>query len=187
MLQYVVIYHVCSSSLLTVFHLQTCYIFACIYFLIFMHSQPFLQSTEGIELFINSSYIICFVSKVNPFRPLFLGKILLLPFENASRNFAGFMFISLFHMKVTTNVRKSFHQVCSPCYLHLPIFFLIHTLPSSAGKQKVVVISFPQQIRPKATVQWSILRDYSGVRIGFNMISKCHILPILCTMLVKIC
>ena len=37
---------------------------------------------------------------------------------------------------------------------------------------------FPQQIRPQTTVQLYVLRDYSNVRIGFNIINKRHILPI---------
>ena len=41
---------------------------------------------------------------------------------------------SLFHMKIITSVTKSLHEDCGPCYLHLQIFFLIHTLSSSAGK-----------------------------------------------------
>ena len=32
--------------------------------------------------------------------------------------------ISLFHMKITASVAKSSHQICGPCYLPLPIFFL---------------------------------------------------------------
>ena len=31
-------------------------------------------------------------------------------------------------MKITASVTKSSHQDRGPCYLHLPIFFLIHTL-----------------------------------------------------------
>ena len=69
------------------------YICMDIFFLIFMHSRSFLQSTGGTELLIHSSYIICFVSNFNLFRPLFSWKLLLLQFENASRNFAGLMFI----------------------------------------------------------------------------------------------
>ena len=47
------------------------YICMDIFFLIFMHSRSFLQSTGGTELLIHSSYIICFVSNFNLFRPLF--------------------------------------------------------------------------------------------------------------------
>ena len=36
---------------------------------------------------------------------------------------------------------------------------------------------FSQQIRQQTTVQY-IFRDYSSVRIGFNMTNKCHTLPI---------
>ena len=37
---------------------------------------------------------------------------------------------------------------------------------------------FPQQIRPQATVQWYILRDYSCIKIGFNIINKRHTLHV---------
>ena len=40
----------------------------------------------------------------------------------------------LFRMKITVSVTKSSHQEHGPCYLHLPIFFLIHTLSSSLAK-----------------------------------------------------
>ena len=53
-------------------------------------------------------------------------------------------------------------------------FFLVHTLSSSAGKKSCCDSCFPLQIRPKTTVQWYILREYSFVWIGFNMINKCH-------------
>ena len=36
---------------------------------------------------------------------------------------------------------KSSHQDRGPCCLHLPIFFIIHTLSSSAGRWKVVVVA----------------------------------------------
>ena len=45
---------------------------------------------------------------------------------------------------------------------------------------------FRQQIRLQTTVQWYILRDYSSARIGFNIINKCHTLPFVYSMLVKI-
>ena len=41
---------------------------------------------------------------------------------------------SLFQRKITASVTKSLYQDRGPCYLHLHIFFLIHTLYSSAGK-----------------------------------------------------
>ena len=44
---------------------------------------------------------------------------------------------SLFNMKITASLTKSWHQDRGPCYLL--IFFLIHTLCASAGKEKVVV------------------------------------------------
>ena len=46
----------------------------------------------------------------------------------------GVIYISLFHMEITASVAKSLHQDFGRRYLRLPIFFLIHTLPSSARK-----------------------------------------------------
>ena len=40
---------------------------------------------------------------------------------------------------------------------------------------------FPQQIIPQNTAQLNMLQDYSSVRIGFNMISKCHSLLVVYT------
>ena len=86
---------------------------------------------------------------------------------------------SLFHMKVTASITKSLHQDCDPCHLFtLTYFFLIHGLFSSAGIKICCNCCFPQQIRPQITVQLYILQVYSNVRIGFNMISKCHLLPV---------
>ena len=42
-------------------------------------------------------------------------------------------------MKIPVSVAKSSHQDYGPCYLHLPIFFLIYTLSCSAAKLKVLV------------------------------------------------
>ena len=39
---------------------------------------------------------------------------------------------------------------------------------------KIWCCCLPQQIRPQTTVQLYILWDYSGVRIGFNMIKNHH-------------
>ena len=47
---------------------------------------------------------------------------------------------SFLHMKITTSVAKSSHQYRSPCYLHLPNFFLHISFSDH---------SFPQQIRPQ--------------------------------------
>ena len=71
----------------------------------------------------------------------------------------------------------------------LTYFFLTRTLSSSsAGKQKVVVIAvfFSISDHIPLTVQ-RLLRGYYSVRIGFNMINKRYILPIVYTMLIKIC
>ena len=43
---------------------------------------------------------------------------------------------------------------------------------------------FPQQTIAQNTVQLYVLRDYSSVWIGFNMINKHHTLPVVYTMLV---
>ena len=45
--------------------------------------------------------------------------------------------ISCFQMKVVVSVTKSLHQDRGPCYLHLPIFFLIHAL----APRKLVLLS----------------------------------------------
>ena len=74
-------------------------------------------------------------------------------------------------MKITSSVTKSFHQDRGPRYLQLPIFFFIHPL-FFCGKISCCDCYFPQQIRPQTTVQLYILRDYSSVRTGFNMITN---------------
>ena len=67
----------------------------------------------------------------------------------------------------------------------LTYVFLIHALSSSAGKLKSCCDRcFPQQIRPQSTVQLYILQEYSSVRIGFSMIIKRHILPIVYAVLI---
>ena len=45
---------------------------------------------------------------------------------------------SLFQMKITASVTKSLHEDRGLCYLHSPIFFLIHT-PSSSGAAVIAV------------------------------------------------
>ena len=45
---------------------------------------------------------------------------------------------SLFQMKITASVTKSLHQDRGLCFLHSPIFFLIHT-PSSSGAAVIAV------------------------------------------------
>ena len=91
----------------------------------------------------------------------------------------SFMPFSLFHMKITASVAKSLYQVQGRCYLHFPIFFLyMHSL----FFWKIKICSdrcFHQQIRLQTTVQWYIVRDYSSAKIVFNIINKCHTLPII--------
>ena len=54
---------------------------------------------------------------------------------------------SFFNMKITTSVTKSSHQYRSPCYLHLPNFFL--HIYSFTSIKSCCDHSFPQQIRPQ--------------------------------------
>ena len=66
------------------------------------------------------------------------------------------------------------------CAIYTYQFFHLHTLFSSAAKQKSCSNRwFLEQIRPQTTIQLYILQDYSSVGIGFNMNSKRHILPML--------
>ena len=110
---------------------------------------------------------------------------------NRLNNFPGFFNIIItfekiseellqsFHTNITASVTKSPHQDRGPCDLHLHIFFsYIYTLLFCWKIKSCCDRCFPQQIGPQTTVQWYILRDYSSVRIGFNMINKCHTLPI---------
>ena len=54
----------------------------------------------------------------------------------------------------------------------------MHTLSTSAGKQKVFVITvFLNKLGHRPLFN-NILQVYSNVRIGFNMINKRHLLPI---------
>ena len=53
--------------------------------------------------------------------------------------------------------------------------------------QREAHVLLKPQIKPQTTVQSDILRNYSSVRIGFNMVNKCHTLSIVYTMLGKIC
>ena len=46
---------------------------------------------------------------------------------------------------------------------------------------------FLPQIRSQTTIQLYILQEYSSVKIGFNMNSKNHPMPIVYTMLVQMC
>ena len=67
-------------------------------------------------------------------------------------------------MKITASVTKCSNQDSGLCYLYLPIFL--------KENKNVVITAFLRK-----------LRDYSSVRIGFNMINKCHTLPTVYLML----
>ena len=72
----------------------------------------------------------------------------------------------------------SSHRDLGPCYFTLTHVFLILTL-LFCWKIKSCDCCFHQQIWPQTTVQLYIaIQGYSSVRIGFNMINKRHILPI---------
>ena len=80
---------------------------------------------------------------------------------------------SFFLMKICASVtKKSFHQNCGLWYLHLSISFYTYTLLFSCRIKSCCDHCFPWEIRPLTTVPLYILQDYSGVRIGFNVISK---------------
>ena len=82
---------------------------------------------------------------------------------------------SLFHMKITESVKKSSHEDRGPCYLHSPIFFLIHTLSSSAA---VVITAFLSKLNHRPLFSY-IYYETTLQRIGFNIINKPHtLLPI---------
>ena len=77
-------------------------------------------------------------------------------------------------MKITASVTKSLHQDRGLCYLNLLIFFLYMHSPVLLEIKRCCDRCLSQQIRPQIFVQLYILRDYSNVRIGFNMINKRH-------------
>ena len=95
---------------------------------------------------------------------------------------------SLFHMKITVSVTKSSYQDWATMLFNTYLFFFSYTYTLLfCWKIKCCCDRyFPEQIRPQTTVQWYILQNYLSVKIGFNMINKCHTLPIAYTMLVKI-
>ena len=85
--------------------------------------------------------------------------------------------ISLFQTKITATVTRSSHQDRGLCYLYFPIFYtksLLFYWKIKTGCYRC----FPQQIRQQVTVQWYILRNYSSVKVLFNMINKHHTLRI---------
>ena len=85
-------------------------------------------------------------------------------------------------MKITASVTKRSHQDRGRAVYSYLIFFLIHTLSSSPGKEVVMIAVFLSKLDYN-----DILWDCSSGRISFNMITKRHPLPVVFTMLVKIC
>ena len=84
-------------------------------------------------------------------------------------------------MKITASVRESLDQDHAPCSLHLPIFSYMFALLLSRKIKSCCNCYFPQQIRYRS-VQLYILQDHFSVMIGFNMINKHYIFPIVYTM-----
>ena len=51
--------------------------------------------------------------------------------------------VSLFHIKVTANISKTFHQDCGPCYLHLlNIFFSVNSPLLKENKKLLWLLFF---------------------------------------------
>ena len=77
------------------------------------------------------------------------------------------------------------HQACIEIVtraIYTYLFFLIHALSSSAGKEKVVMIAvFLSKVDHKYRPLFNIFLDYSGVRNRLNMISKRQTLPVVYT------
>ena len=65
------------------------------------------------------------------------------------------------------------------------LFSFTYTLPFCRKRKSFCDHCFPQQIRPRNTVQLYILQDYLSGIIGFNMNNKHHPLPIVYTILVR--
>ena len=63
-------------------------------------------------------------------------------------------------------------------YLFTLFSYTSHTLLFCRKIKSCCDHCFPQQIRQQTIAELHILRDYSGVRIGFNMNNKHHRLPI---------
>ena len=80
-------------------------------------------------------------------------------------------------------VLQETHVKCVARVIYTYLFFFLYMYSPLPLENKKLWSRFPQLIRPQTTVQWYILWDYSSVRIGFSMISKRHILPIVYTTL----
>ena len=90
---------------------------------------------------------------------------------------------SLFYMKTLRVLQKARIKIVARAiytYLFFPYTYNLFF----CWKIKSCDRCFPQQIRPQITVQLYILRIYSSVRIGFRMISKCHTLLVVYTILI---
>ena len=89
---------------------------------------------------------------------------------------------SLFFMTITgllPVLQKVFIKIVAyATYTHFLLliytFFYINTLLFCCKIKICCDHSFPQQIRQKNIVELHVLRNYSNVRIGFNMNNNCH-------------
>ena len=85
--------------------------------------------------------------------------------------------LSLFHIKITGSVTQSLDQDRGWCYLHLSILFLyIHSLLLLENKKLLwsLFSSANYTTEHCSIIYVYMLQGYSSVRIGFNMIKKCH-------------
>ena len=76
------------------------------------------------------------------------------------------------------------HQACIEIVtraIYTYLFFLIHTLSSSAGKEEVVMIAVFLKVDDRYRPLFNILLDYSSVRNHLSVISKRQTLPVVYT------
>ena len=103
------------------------------------------------------------------------------------------LIISLFNFKTTVSVTKSLHGDRGLCFLHtvhLPIYLFFsytYTLLFCWNIKSCFDCCFPQQIIPQTSVQWYNITTILLWRlVSMYIINKCHTLPIVYNMLVKI-
>ena len=103
---------------------------------------------------------------------VFLISLLLL--KRSVKNYCSLFIRTSLQVLQKAHIKTVAHAI----YTYIFFFSYIYTLLFCWKIKSCCDRCFPQQIGPQTTVQWYILRDYSSVRIGFNMINKCHTLPI---------
>ena len=70
-----------------------------------------------------------------------------------------------------------FTLILSHKFFHITLLFC-------SKKKSCCDHCFPKKIRPQTTIQLHMLQDFTSKRISFNRNRKCHLLPIVYTMLV---